>query len=721
MTDPSNNNQSVQWRIAAGEQPTDDPLLDCLVLLTEHYGTPCSGDALVAGLPMTNALLTPDMFPQAAGRAGLAARLSRRNLDNLGPLLLPCVLLLADQKACVLREIDNEAGTALIQLPENGGEQTMQLEALEAMYVGYCFFIKRQYRGDQSVDLHLHDNKIHWFWQTVKDAAPIYRDALLASVLVNLFALVSPLFVMNVYDKIVPNLAFESLWVLASGATLAYCFDFIMRKLRSYMIDMAGKKVDIIVSSRLFARLMGTPLANRGGSVGATAKQLGEFDSVRDMLTSATITTLVDLPFAVFFITIIYLVAGDLAMVPVVAGLLILGYTISVQPKLRAAIEESNKYASERHGHLIESLSALEGIKANGAEGIVQRSWQQMTAHTANWNFKVKQITNNVSYIATFITQMMAIAVVIRGGVSGGGRRYLHGGIIAAVMLSSRAVSPMAQMASLLNRWNQTSTSLRQLNAMMEQEDEFADKGHLVSRKRLKGELSADNLAFNYPETEKPALYPLNFRVQPGEVIAILGKNGSGKTTLLKLLAGLFQPNQGSLRFDGVDSRQIHPSDLRRNVGYLAQDVTLFHGTIRENIMFGTRQVTEHQLMRAVQLSGVSLFTAQDHEGLDKQVGERGERLSRGQRQAVSLARALLNEPPVLVMDEPTASLDAHAENQFIKAMEVAAKSRTLVMVTHNMSLLNLAQRVIVMDKGRIVMDGPRDKVLSKLNKGNAS
>lgn len=709
-----------QWRISASTQAVDDPLLDCLVLLTEHYGSPCSGDALTAGLPMSDALLTPDLFPQAAARAGLTAKLSRRQLKAIPKLLLPCILLLTDKKACILREVDTAAGTALIQTSENGGEEEISLAELEAMFTGYTFLVKRQYRGDNSIDLHLHDSKIHWFWQTVKDATPIYRDALIASVLVNIFAMVSPLFVMNVYDKVVPNLAFESLWVLATGAVIAFSFDFLMKKMRSYLIDIAGKKVDIIVSSRLFARLMGIPLEKRAKSVGGMAKQLGEFDGIRDMLTSATLTTLVDLPFAAMFLFVIYLFAGDLAVVPVVAGVLIIGYALLVQPRLKAAIEESNKYASQKHGHLIESLSALEGIKANVAEGIVQKSWQQMTAHTASWNLKVKQITNSVSYFAAFIVQITSVAVVVLGVYRVADAQITMGGIIAAVMLSSRAVSPMAQLAGLMSRWNQTQSGMRQLNSMMEQEDEFADKGHLISRKRLKGDIYADNIGFSYPECDKPTLHPTSFTIQAGEKIAILGKNGTGKSTLIRMLAGLYQPTAGSLRFDGIDAKQIHPADLRRNVGYLAQDVTLFHGTIRENIMFGTRQVTEHQLIRATQLSGVGTFTSQDSEGLDKQVGERGEALSRGQRQSVALARALLNDPPLLIMDEPSASLDPHAENQFIQAMTFAAKDRTLVMITHKMALLKLVDRVIVMDKGRIVMDGPRDSVLERLNGSNA-
>lgn len=714
----SDSRNTEQWTISASQRVVVDPLLDSLVLLTEYFGSPCSSDSLAAGLPMQGHVLTPELLPQAASRAGLAAKLSRKGLNEISAILLPCILLLKDKKACLLRELDIEKDRAVIQLPETGGEQTLSIEELEALYVGYLFLVKQEYRGDMGLDVHLHENKAHWLLQTIKDSAPIYRDALIASVLVNLFALVSPLFIMNVYDKVVPNLAFDSLWVLAIGAGIAYIFDLIMRQLRSYLIDVAGKKVDIIVSSRLFAKAIGIPLEKRSPSVGGMAKQLGEFDSIRDILTSATITTLVDLPFALFFLTIIYIVAGDLALIPLLGSIIIIGYTLIMQPKLKAAIDESNKYSGLKHGHLIESLASIESIKSSGAEGLVQKSWQQMIGHTANWQLKCKKITTSVTNMATFVVQVSVIFVVILGVYRVSENEISMGGIIAAVILSSRAISPMAQLAGLMTRGNQTASALRQLDELMTQEDEFENKGHLVSRQRLLGQLTAHHIGFSYPGSERPVLHPLSLNIAPGERVAIIGRNGSGKSTLAKLLVGLFQPTKGSLTYDGLDSAQIHPSDLRRNFGYLPQDITLFHGTIRDNILFGTRQVTEHQLIRAVQLSGVNLFTNLEAEGLDQQVGEGGRALSRGQRQTIALARATLNDPPVLLMDEPTASLDARAEKQFIHAMHNVSKDRTLLLITHKMHLLNLVDRIIVLDRGHIVADGPKADVLKKLNEG---
>ena len=709
--------KTEQWTVSASQRVSVDPLLDSLVLLTEYFGSPCSSESLAAGLPLSSSVLTPELVPQAAGRAGLTAKLTRKGLDQVSPIFLPCILLLKDKKACLLREIDFDKDRAVIQLPETGGEQVLSIEELEAIYVGYLFLVKQQYRGDMGFDVHQHDTSSHWLVQTLKDSAPIYRDALIASVLVNIFALVSPLFIMNVYDKVVPNLAFASLWVLAIGAGIAYIFDFIMRQLRAYLIDVAGKKVDIIVSSRLFAKAIGIPLEKRAPSVGGMAKQLGEFDSIREILTSATITTLVDLPFAIFFMVIIYVVAGDLAIIPLIGSIIIIGYTLIVQPKLKAAIEESNKFSSLKHGHLIESLASLESIKSSGAEGLIQKSWQQMIGHTANWQLKSKKLSTSVTNLANFTVQLSVVCVVILGVYRVADNAISMGGIIAAVILSSRAISPMAQLAGLMTRGNHTASALRQLDEIMAQEDEFENKGHLVSRQRLEGRINADHISFSYPGSEKPVLHTMSLNIKPGERIAIIGRNGSGKSTLAKMLVGLYQPTTGSLRYDGLDSAQIHPTDLRRNFGYLPQDITLFHGSIRDNILFGARQVSEHQLIRAVQLSGINLFTDLETEGLDQQVGEGGQSLSRGQRQTVALARATLNDPPVLLMDEPTASLDARAEQQFIRAMQNVSRDRTLLIITHKMHLLKLVDRIIVLDRGHLIADGPKDEVLDKLNK----
>lgn len=709
---------SSQWKIHASQKLGVDPLLDSLVLLTEHFGNPCSADALSAGLPLTSTNLTPELLPQAASRAGLSAKLVRKGLNELPSMLLPCILMLKNKKALVLQELDIEKNEAIVSLPETGGKAQLTIEELESNFVGYLFLIKQQYRGDRNFDVHIDSTDEHWLWKKIKNTSSIYRDVIIASVMINLFALVLPLFIMNIYDKVVPNLAFESLWVLAVGATIAYIFDLILKQLRAYLIDVAGKKIDIEVSSKLFSKVIGAPLEKRSLSVGGMAKQLSEFDSIREFLSSATISALVDLPFAILFMLCIWLVAGDLVMFPLIASVLIIGYTILNQSKLRKAIDESNRFSSLRHGHLIECLSSLESIKANGAEGVVQNAWQQMIGHTATWLLKSKMITNSVLNFASFIVQISIICVVVLGVYRVSDNLISMGGIIAAVMLTGRAISPIAKLAGLMTRSNQTLSALKQLDTLMVQEGEFEDKAHLVSRTTLSGSISADNISFTYPSSDQRSLHSMSLNIKPGEKIAIVGHNGSGKTTLAKLLLGLYQPTKGTIQFDGLNHHQIHPSDLRRNVGYLPQDITLFHGTIRDNILFGTRQVTEYQLIRAVQLSGVSVFTDNNSQGLDQQVGESGSSLSRGQRQSIVLARAILNSPQILLLDEPTASLDARAEKQFIQSINATAQNRTMLLITHKMDLLKLVDRILVLDKGKLIIDGPKDAVLTQLKAG---
>ena len=717
---------STQWAINPSQKLSFDPLLDCLVILTEHFGNPCSADALSAGLPLTSANLTPELLPQAASRAGLSAKLVRKGLNELPSMLLPCILMLKDKKAIILQELNFEENKAIVCIPETGGEERLTIEDLESHFVGYLFLIKQKYRGDRNFDVHIDNSKEHWLWTKIKSTSSIYRDVIIASVMINIFALVSPLFVMNIYDKVIPNLAFESLWVLAIGAGIAYIFDFILKQLRGYLIDVAGKKIDIEVSSKLFSKVIGIPLEKRSPSVGGMAKQLSEFDNVREFLSSATISALVDLPFALLFMFCIWLVAGDLVLFPVVASILIISYTLLNQTKLSKAIEESNKFSSLRHGHLIECLSALESIKANGAEGVVQNAWQQMIGHTSSWLLKSKIITNKVLNFAGFMVQISVVAVVVLGVYRVSDNLISMGGIIASVMLTGRAISPIAKLAGLMTRSNQTLSALRQLDKLMEQEGEFEDKAHLVSRPKLAGNISAESIAFKYPNSDTTTLQQMSINIKQGEKIAIVGHNGSGKTTLAKLLLGLYKPTIGNIQFDGLNYQQIHPSDLRRNIGYLPQDITLFHGTIRDNILFGTKQVTEYQIIRAVQLSGVNVFTDNNTQGLDQQVGESGNALSRGQRQSIVLARAILNSPQILLLDEPTASLDARAEKQFIQSIQATAKDRTMLLITHKMDLLKLVDRILVLDKGKLVIDGPKDKVLEqlkngKLNQGNSN
>lgn len=696
-----------------------DELLEALVFLTRFYGVPNSRDALVTGLPLPSGRLSPALFPRAAERAGLAARQALQPLAQLSPLLLPCVLLLRSGGACILVEWDAEQGRAKVIFPQAGdAEQTLSAGQLEEEYTGQLFFVKKQFRFDARSPKVLETRHGHWFWSTLFESRGIYRDVLVASILINLFAIASPLFTMNVYDKIVPNLAFDSLWVLAVGAVVVFTFDFVMRQLRSYFIDVAGKKSDMLLSAKIFAKVMGMRMEARPASTGAFAKHLQEFESIREFFTSATVSTLIDLPFAFLFLFIIWIFAGPMVVVPLVAILILVIYSFYIQSPLKRSIEEGSRLASQKNANLIESIAGLETVKIFGAQSLFQYRWEQAVAHISTWGVQTRRITNSMSSLASYIQQMVTVGLIIVGVYQISDGNVTMGGMIAAVMLSSRAIAPMVQLSVLSTRYNQAKSALKILEQIMASPDEQEEGKQYVHHPVIEGLIEFDNVSFKYPGMETSTLHNINLRITPGEKVAIIGRIGAGKTTLEKLLMGLYRPSDGSVRLDGYELDQIPPSVLRRNIGCVPQDVTLFFGTVRDNIMLGNPLVDDQQVLRAAKRAGVTQFTNQDPNGLDKQIGEGGRQLSGGQRQAIVLARSLLNDPPVMVLDEPTSNMDNRSELQIKNELARLGSDTTLLLITHKTSMLDVVNRVIVMEQGKIVADGPKEQVLQQLREG---
>ncbi|MBZ6071409.1 type I secretion system permease/ATPase [Aeromonas schubertii] len=702
---------------AAAEQM--DELLEALVFLTRFYGVPNSRDALVTGLPLPSGRLSPSLFPRAAERAGLSARQTVQPLAQLSPLLLPCVLLMRNGGACILLEWHPDLGEAKVIFPQAGdAEARIPCSQIEDQYTGQLFFVKKQFRFDERSPKVLETRHGHWFWGTLLESRGIYRDVLIASVLINLFAVASPLFTMNVYDKIVPNLAFDSLWVLAVGAAIVFTFDFVMRQLRSYFIDVAGKKSDMLLSAKIFSKVMGMRMEARPASTGAFAKHLQEFESIREFFTSATVSTLIDLPFALLFLFVIWIFAGVMVVVPVVAMLVLAIYSFYIQGPLKRSIEEGSRLASQKNANLIESIAGLETVKIFGAQSLFQFRWEQAVAHISTWGVQTRRITNSMSSLASYIQQMVTVALVILGVYQIADGNVTMGGMIAAVMLASRAIAPMVQLSVLSTRYNQAKSALEILEKIMASPDEQEEGKQYVHHPVVEGRIEFENVSFKYPGMETSTLHHINLRILPGEKVAIIGRIGAGKTTLEKLLMGLYRPTEGAVRLDGYDLDQIPPSVIRRNIGCVPQDVTLFFGSVRDNIMLGNPLVDDQQVLRAAKRAGVTHFTNQDPNGLDKQIGEGGRQLSGGQRQAIVLARSLLNDPPILVLDEPTSNMDNRSELQIKQELARLGPDTTMVLITHKTSMLDVANRVIVMEQGHIVADGPRDLVLQQLREG---
>ncbi|TKF26431.1 type I secretion system permease/ATPase [Vibrio kanaloae] len=696
-----------------------DPLLNSLIYVSRYYGLANSPEALINGLPLSDGKLTPFLFPRSAERAGLVAKENRSDLENIPHLILPAVLLLKQGEACVLNSIDIEKQEAEIITAESGMVPIIiPVEELKEQFIGRYFLVKKQFRYDERSPEVLKTRKGHWFWSTIWESKNIYRDVLIASILINIFAIAAPMFTRLVYDKVVPNLAFETLWVLASGIFVVFLFDLLLKLMRSYFIDVAGKKSDILISSKLFSKVLGIRMEAKPASVGAFAKNLQEFESIREFFTSATIGSLIDLPFALMFLALIWLMAGNLMFVPVTGVVILVIYALLIQGPLRRTIEEGSRLASQKYANLIESLAGLETVKLFSAQSQFQFRWEEAVAHMANWNIKSRRITDSIQNTAGFVQQSTNVGMIIFGVYLIAEGELTMGGLIAATMLSGRAIGPLVQLSLLSTRYNQAKSSMTLIEQVMSMPDEQEEGKRYIHRPIIQGHIALDKVTFHYPDAPMASIRDLTLNITPGEKVAIIGRIGSGKTTLERLIMGLYKPTEGHVRIDDTDMEQLHHVDVRRNIGCVPQDSNLFYGSVRDNITLGRPLVDDRDVMDAANRAGVTAFTQQDPAGLERQVGEGGGLLSGGQRQSVAIARAFLGRPPVLLMDEPTSAMDNRSEMHIKHQLSQLLPSETLILITHKNSMLDIVDRVIVMEKGSIIADGPKAQVLSDLKQG---
>ncbi|ASK20128.1 MULTISPECIES: type I secretion system permease/ATPase [unclassified Halomonas] len=704
------------------DQEEHDELLECLKTVASYYQHEVSSEALKAGLPLEQGKLIPSVFGRAASRAGLTAHIVKSKLSGLNPALFPAILLLEPGRACVLLGLDFKQQKAKVIFPELSEADTeISLEELHAGYSGEAIYVRPKFRVDSTSETSVKKRRDqHWFWGVIRENRRLYRDIVLGSVAINLFALAMPLFVLNVYDRVVPNQATETLWVLAIGIFIVLCFDLALRLMRSSFVDLAASRADVKLSSSIMAKTLGLRLEERPVSTGSFTSTLQSFESIRAFIGSATILGIVDLPFVMLFAAIIALINPWLVL-PVLAGVVfVLLYALAAQGKLHELSQTTWEVGAQRNALLVESVSQLENVKALRAESRIQRHWEKASAFLSRTGAQLKMVSTSVSSVAQWAQHSVAVCVIIIGVYQIIEGNLTQGGLIAAYMLSSRAMAPVSQAAALLAQYHQSSTALESLNDVMARGVERHEGKAYVEKPSFTGSIRLEKVTLRYPHEEREALRDVSLSIKAGEKVALLGRVGCGKSSLNKLVLGFYQPTSGAVLVDGVDIRQLDPLQLRRHIGYVPQDVSLFAGTLRDNIVAGggNDRVDDEALLRAIEIAGLDSLVNSHPKGVDLEVGERGQALSGGQKQAVAIARAVVQDPPILLLDEPTSSMDNASEEAFKANLTNVAPGKTILVVTHRTSLLSLVDRIIVMDAGKVVADGPRDTVVEALRKG---
>jgi ATP-binding cassette subfamily C protein LapB len=698
----------------------DDPLLDSLLSLCVLHHKPANRAMLTSGLPLPKQRLTADLLPRAAARAGLQGRLMQRRLEQIPKIAMPALLLLKEGRCAVMLGWGDDGKARLLLSESDGGEVKVTRELLQEDYSGQVFFAQPQHKYDLNTGS-LIPRTESWFRDTLKRSRWLYTDAVAASLLINLIGLGAPLFVMNVYDRVVPNQAVATLWVLAVGISGAYVFDLLLKTMRGLCLDLAGKKTDLIISATLFERIVGMAMKYRPMRVGSFAQNIHEFQTLRDFLASLTLTSVIDLPFTLLILLVIGLLGGHLVWVPVLAFPLAMGISWLLQKPLVATMDRTMALAAERQSSLIETLAGLDAVKVNNAESDRQYLWEQTIGTLGRLELRVKMLSSLAMNLTLMIQQLAGVVMIVAGVYLIMAGDLSMGGLIACYMLNGRALGPLTQLSGLLTRYQQARLTMKSVDYMMDLPQERQEGEQPLVRSKLQGSLELRQINFTYPHQQTPALSDVNLIVRPGEKIGIIGRSGSGKSSLAKLIVGLYQADSGSLLVDGTDIRQLDVSELRHNVGYVPQDIQLFSGTLRENLMSGARYVEDELVLQAAELSGVHEFARLHPQGYELQVGERGQNLSGGQRQNVALARALLLDPPILLLDEPTSSMDNPGEERLKERLTGMIANKTLLLVTHRASMLSLVDRLLIVDRGRVIADGPKEAVMEALKKGQIS
>jgi len=707
----------MHWLDSAPSREVD-PVLDCLAFLARQADRPSSPVLLRAGLALSDTGTLPfHQIEPALDQIGMRGDPMVRRLKGWPLQKLPAILELEDDRAAVL--LETRAGDGLVYAPGIAEPMWVALADIEPAYTGRSVYVEADPTRERASERPWDEaRRKHWFWSEAWKVRREFWPVMLAALVVNLLALAVPLFTMNVYDRVIPNKAIPTLWVLAAGVGLALAFDFALRLARSRLVDEIGRKLDTKLSQKLFEKIMNLPMAARQGSTGALAKRVSEYELVRDFFASTTVVLLVDISFLLLFLVLITVLGGWLVIVPLVGIAAMIGAGLSLRRAMGRAALDAQADSSLQHSVLVESIGGIETLKAASAEGQMLGRWRRYASMSAGTQEEMRRLTGVAVNLASLSQQMISVGLLIGGFYQFNEGNMSMGAIIAIVMLAGRAMAPVGQFAFVITRARQALTTMDSLQKLMDEDDERQTSARTIVPEVRVGKIELSHVNFRYPSGSKDALAELNLKIEPGERIGIIGRVASGKSTFGRLLCGLYAPTDGVMTIDGLDSRQYHPHQVRDAFRYVGQDSELFSGTVRDNLMLGAAKADDAQLIDAVVRSGADIFLSRDAAGFDLPVGERGSRLSGGQKSLLVLARALVNPSKLLFLDEPTGAMDSQTEAYFIEHLKSAlAPDQTLIVSTHRHQMLSIVDRLIVIDGGRIFADGPRDKILGSLSK----
>ncbi|MDC1446288.1 type I secretion system permease/ATPase [Amylibacter sp.] len=642
---------------------------------------------------------------------GYQSNFGKIKVKKLKPSHCPCISFNKEGYAVVIESISEKGFARVNYLSDTINEEDISLKDLRQIITGYFIFARKS--------ISVQKGKNDWFWGSFSQSKLLYFQVIIAASLTNFLGLSSSIFIMVVYDRVVPNEAIESLIALTIGVLIAMSFEFLIKTLRALFVDRASKKADQRMSRLIFDKILNLRLDTGSKKSGALASVVREFDTLREFFTSATLIAVVDLPFVFFFIYIISLIAGPLALVPLVAVPMVIFCGLIVQPFLAKLAAGSMQTNMSKQAILVETLTGLETVQATGCGKLMRKRFSEASVAQSDFSLKSRMYSQFAINSSATIQQLAQVATIFFGVFLIQDGTITMGAMIASVILGGRTLAPLSQLASAMSRANSARQAHRSLSELMRDDPSFSKTDEVkLSRPNLEGAIELKNVSYSFPGSKTPIIRDLSLKIPAGQKVAILGKMGSGKTTFSRLLSGLIEPTEGAIMIDGVDIRQIDPSDMHRNVGVMLQKTWLFSGTVKENLQIGYYEYGDDHLLNIARISGVDDFVSQSQSGYDLMLGEGGQGLSGGQLQSINLARAMLHDPNVLILDEPTSSMDSGTEKIVISKLKNWMKKRTLIMVTHRNSILELADRVLVIDDGSVLMDTTPERLKAQSGRG---